>query len=336
MFKTLLGLTILCFTIQGHQAFAQSFMKSEVENEKQTDFPGIKIDNHDAPELYAISLDHDADDPKYHFEKVAPLKKGTSLQISSYIVAKDLIDSLDVVSVSNKTNRKELKEVMDSKDKTKLTKFILQMAEKLRTAENDKEQKILNDLIKKNKTGDDPKTTVKFKSGFIEVKPFEESDTRYFIPLSHLKNLSIDVEEGKVKLLQSMNLLAFKKIRSNVNFGYLSDDETKELEDLENNLTSACNKQCMLKDQAELSGLVMNVIDLSSYDFLQDLTIDPKKLNEKVFFAQICLVNNYTESCSNPALTTKLDKLLKRPGIKDILTKHSGQLRKACSEEFKK
>jgi hypothetical protein len=312
-------------------SLAQSFSKHEIENEKQNDFPGIKIDGKVAGSLYAISLDDDDADLDYGFKKTQTIPSGTVLKLNSYVIAKELLDQLNFKSISTKTSRAEIRKILDSKDPTALKGFYIKLAEKLRTAVSEEEFETIKKEIRLKKTEDDPNTTPYFKTGFVEVSPLTKSDIRYFIPLEKIKSLKVDAEEGKVTLLQSMNLLAFKKLQANVNGGFLSDKEVKELEGLEKTFTDQCNRTCQF-NHPSVSELALNIIDIANFDFFKDLSQDASSMNEKVFLAQACLIKNYSDTCGN--LKASAPTLLRRDGVKKILSKYSS-LTEACDKEFR-
>ncbi|MGE3609037.1 MAG: hypothetical protein AB7I27_05575 [Bacteriovoracaceae bacterium] len=287
--------------------FSQSYMKNEIEDEKQTDFPGIVINGHTVTDLYSINLDGDAVS-NYDFKKTASLESGTFLKINSYILAKEIFDSINIKSASSKIDRSKLEAILDSKDDQQLNQFFLDMTEKLRLAQNSTELKLLTEIINKKKTEEDPLTTLHFKTGFIEVMPLDDSDIRYFVPIGNLKSVSIDARTGKLKLLQAMTLLSFKKLKSSLNFGDVSADEERELNDLERALTSACNQECAMNKQESLSNLIFSMINLTNYDFFQNFS-GTQEMNKKVSLAQLCLLQKYNETCPNEALTQKLIKL---------------------------
>lgn len=312
----------MLFTIEG---FAQSYWKNEIENEKQSDFPGIAINGQVVSDLYSISLEES--ESKYTFVKSSSLNQGTLLKINSYIVSKEILDYLNLNTVASKTNREELKQVLISKDAKKFSEYILKLAEKTRPASNDKEVALVLKEIKKNKTQDDPNQTNFFKTGYIEVSPIDDSDIRYFVPLDKIKSLSIDSEHGKIKLAQAMTLLSFKKLKSNINYGYFSDEDIKTFEQIEETLTSHCNQDCIMKGTA--SDLVTTVIDVVNHDFLSEL--DPEVVNTKSLLGQACLIFTYAKFCGGNPLSEQNSKLLSSPQLKKLLSKFDGSLDQACA-----
>lgn len=321
----LLKRVLVCFLlVTSSSAFSQSYLKNEIENEKQTDFPGVQIDGKVESDLYAINLD--GEESGYNFEKKATLPSGTTLKINSYVLAKEILDYLDIKTVTSKTNKEELKKVLSSNDKKLVTDFFYKLSEKLRPVNSEKELALIKKEIAKRKTQDAPDETLFFKTGFIEVSPLEKTDVRYFVPLDKIKNLQIIPEEGKVKLLQSLTLLSFKKIKANLNAGYFSEDELKDFEKLEGELTSACNSNCVLKGAP--ADLLENLLRPTQYDYLKEL--DAVAINTKTLIGEACLIYSYQQSCAGNSSTKTLDVLMKRPEVKKFFDQYQGNLEQGC------
>jgi hypothetical protein len=240
------------------------FLSYDFEDEKQLDFPSIEIEksNEVTHAYYGINLDRelDSDNEKIKLQKIVTLPKGTKVKLSGYIVAKEFFESIRFKSAGNKTNEAEMKTILNSHDSIKINNYLFKIAEKWRTPEDDTETAWAAKKIQDLKTDDSVSSTATIPTGFIEVMPERneafkgKENVRFFIPLKEIKKLSMNPKNSELKLKKAVAILAFKRLRSSLNFGDLNDDKIAEIDQLETKLSAPCTENCIINNRFPLLG----------------------------------------------------------------------------------
>lgn len=281
-----------------------------IEDEKQMDFPGIEVIGSEKKRVHYYTLKLNPQENEYG-EKVSAsysvtLPAGTSVKISGYIIARELMDSIKFKSIGNKTNEKEIRNLLNSENPAKMFAYILRISEKWRVPENDKEEQVAQKKIDQGHTNDIGNETASIATGYIEVMPekskqFEKmKDVRFFIPLKDIRNLALNEKEASFKLRKATTLLAFKRLKSNLNFPDLSEEEVKKIDTLESALVSDCSNICFLnKSLPKLGDFIIDINKAISKAAANEKMAAGEEYNLEIMNGLKKMIDQLSEGCPN-------------------------------------
>lgn len=342
-------LFIFLLTISFGLAMAQdgAYLSHDIENEKQGDFPGLAISIKERPILYVVDINKTSSkspisSADYVFEEKMKLNAGAKVKISSYIIAKDLLDSVNFNSLSKKTSRKEIVSVLNSGNTKAIKDLLLKLAEKKRGAKDENELQKIQNEIDKSKSGDDPASLAFFQTGMIEVLPLNSEEfkgkenVRFFIPLDKIEDLDLSQGEAKASVIKSVSLLGFKNIKMNINFGALPVETIQLIDEAEANFQNFCQGSCPIQDNFGFGDFMNDVISISTYSLINEPDLDFDKINEGSMLQQACLLNEMNKFCPNDGLKLSIQKLVSEKRTTSYLSSIKKEFPSFCTKFYGK
>ncbi len=265
-------------------------------------------------------------------EELKFLKEKSSLKgevaLSGYIFSKEFVESFRIPkTLANKKTSLEFVKIFSEKNPVKLVDFLLSVNEKKRTAQNDQELAMLAKLIKKNGTEDDVGSTPYFSTGYIELHSPKENNERYFIKISDInkKNISVNSNKTKIKLLKAISVYSFQNILSSLNLGGIEkeSEEGKLFDRLEKLSFSICGLDCPLDFTKDLSQFALNVGKIVNFEVVGNTKIENLDDFDKYVLAQQwCVLKNFSNACHVKELDQELVQLSESQIMKGLIKKH--------------
>lgn len=301
--------------------------KNDIEAYPQSSFPAIAIEINDQSLSY-YGMDSSQEQKLRYAEQSTRLKG--EIPLSGYIFAKEFVESFKFPNtIGNKKSRSEFLRIFSEKNPGKLVDFILSVNEKKRTAENAQEIELLQQLIEKEQTSDDPNTTAFFSTGYIELKSPEDNNERYFIKISDVnkKTMTLNSNKTHINILKSVTVYSFQNILSSLNFGDIERDspEDKLYKRLETLNLSICSFDCPLNFTRDLSEMALNVGKIVSFEVVGNSKIENMDdFNKYVFAQQWCVLNNFSKACHVPKLDDEIKNLSQNKIILELIQRHNG------------
>ena len=321
-----ISLFIFCYiTI----VLADEYARNEIDSLDPQSFPSINfITNSNSPiSMYAINLDKSSTPSvpvtnDYVFDKRTQLPPGTELELNGYVIAVELLDLANFESLGNKSDRQSTIDIFNSRDPQKINDFFIKFAEKYRGAKTPEEYEQLKKAIAIRGTGDDPGSTNFFPTGMIEVSPLNANDrTRFFIKLEDINRIQLNPKKSKIKVLNSVTLLGFQNLATNINYGDLDDETIAVIDNSEKLLSSPCaDGKCLNKVSADLGSFVDNIFSIINYDFYENFD-DLDNLTETAILAQACLIREFDEVCEKSSNKLAINNLLSIQQMEGFLRK---------------
>lgn len=279
------------------------------EYERQHEFPGIEVlgAGKKAQLYYSLKQIPEVQESgeKIRLSDSLTVPAGTSVKISGYILAKEFMEALKFNSIGNKSNEREIRSLLNSKDPSKMYNFILKVAEKWRTPENQKEEDAAQKKIDKSKTEDIVGQTPSVPTGLIEVvipKDIENfsklEDIRFFIPIEEIKGLKINIKDASLQLRKATTVLAFKRLKNEINFPDLLPEQLEKIDAIELALISNCSDNCFL-DKNKLGDFIVNTYKTVAKVARNENLLSGEKNNKVIINGLKNIIKEVSAGCPN-------------------------------------
>lgn len=328
----MLKLLLITFFISFH-AFSSEKEILDIENHPQNQFPQITILNKNKSIAYYASTF--TDENAIEYVKEDKLLAG-EVPLSGYIFSKAFVESVRIPNtVANRKSYKEFLQVFDEGDSAKMVEFLLIINDRKRTAANDKELDFISKQIQKRQTDDIPESTPYFSTGYVEIKSPDHSNGRYFIKAGDITkaNIKLSIDKTKIELLKAITVYSFQNVLTGLNFGNIEKGSQEDLlySNLEKINASLCSTNCNEGSIKKLGSFAATVGKIVSFEVVGASEIsDMDDFNKYIFAQQFCLLQNFSQACSNDDLTKEI-KSVASDSIIDSLIKKHGNLKNLCS-----
>jgi hypothetical protein len=223
--------------------------------------------------------------------------------LSGYIFSKEFVESVRIPNtLANKKRMEEFIQLFKENDTVKIISFIQSVDERKRTAKNQKELDEITALIKKFGTDDDPGSTPYFSTGYIEIKPPNGTNERYFIKAADItkESVNISADKTKISLLKAMTIYSFQNVLSGLNFGNIEkgDKEDTLYNQLEKINSSLCGVNCAGGTTKDLAPFAVSVGQIVGFEVVGASKIsDMDDFNKYILAQQFCLLDNFNKIC---------------------------------------